>query len=386
MIKLSVLILSILSYTAYAQQDIREISLSGSGYELGFQHGTLLKKEIGELVEKMKQSTFISKEEAEQVLADFNSYANFDESIKKYTPDLYEEIRGIAEGSGQEFRDVMLLNLLDEFWAYTFYKISKEEHHCSGMGLPSINGSTSYLAQNMDLPTYTAGYQILFRISRTKERPEQLILTYPGLIGLNGMNETGIGVCVNTLLELKASSNGLPVAFIVRRIINSTDQEDLLHFIQTVSHASGQNYILGIRGDVYDFEASANKVVRFDPGNKNGAVYHTNHSIVNDDIWPWIKELTQQNLGQNPMNINSIARLATVQNRVAQNDMINDSLIKETLRSKEDANSPICLSSAGKGAFTFASVIMTMTGVPYIQITSGPPDESEYKTVYFSKK
>jgi isopenicillin-N N-acyltransferase like protein len=99
---------------------------------------------------------------------------------------------------------------------------------------------------------------------------------------------------VNTLLELKASSNGLPVAFVVRRIINSTDKEDLLNFIQTVSHASGQNYILGIRGEVYDFEASANKVVRFEPKNKNGTVYHTNHALANDDIWPWIEILTQE--------------------------------------------------------------------------------------------
>lgn len=384
--KLSIFILFILSYNVYGQQEIREISLSGSGYELGFQHGTLLKNEIGELLEKMKQSTTNSnKEEAEQFLADFNSYANFSESIKKYTPDLYEEIRGIAEGSGQEFQDIMALNLLDEIWAYAFYKISKEEHHCSGMGVPSINGSTSFLAQNMDLPSYTAGYQILLRRSRTEERPEQLILTYPGLIGLNGMNETGIGVCVNTLLELKASSNGLPVAFVVRRIINSTDKEDLLHFIQTVSHASGQNYILGIRGEVYDFEASANKVEQFDPKHENGTVYHTNHAIVNDDIWPWIEKL-KQDLGQNPMNNNSIIRLTSVQNRVAKKEKIDDSMIKETLRSKDDSDNPVCNSNDGKGAFTFASVIMSLTEVPYLQITSGPPDKSEYKKVEFSKK
>lgn len=384
--KLSIFILFILSYNVYSQQEIREISLSGSGYELGFQHGTLLKNEIGELLEKMKQSTTNSnKEEAEQFLADFNSYANFSESIKKYTPDLYEEIRGIAEGSGQEFQDIMALNLLDEIWAYAFYKISKEEHHCSGMGVPSINGSTSFLAQNMDLPSYTAGYQILLRRSRTEERPEQLILTYPGLIGLNGMNETGIGVCVNTLLELKASSNGLPVAFVVRRIINSTDKEDLLHFIQTVSHASGQNYILGIRGEVYDFEASANKVEQFDPKHENGTVYHTNHAIVNDDIWPWIEKL-KQDLGQNPMNNNSIIRLTSVQNRVAKKEKIDDSMIKETLRSKDDSDNPVCNSNNGKGAFTFASVIMSLTEVPYLQITSGPPDKSEYKKVEFSKK
>ena len=36
--------------------------------------------------------------------------------------------------------------------------------------------------------------------------------------------------------------------------------------------------------------------------------------------------------------------------------------------------------------FTFASVIMTLTGNPYMQITAGPPDELEYKKIGFSKR
>jgi predicted choloylglycine hydrolase len=379
------ILLLIISYTASGQREIREISFSGTGYALGLQHGKLLKTEIGEIVKKMKQNTSINlKKDAEQVLTDFFSYANFTESIKKYTPDLYEEIRGIAEGSGQAFRDIMVLNLLDEFWVYIN---NLENHHCSGMGVPSRNGSTGYIAQNMDIESYTDGYQIVMRLARTTTRPEQLILTHPGLIALNGMNETGIGACMNTLMQLKASSSGLPVAFVVRRIINSTDKEDVLRFIQTVSHASGQNYMIGIRGEVYDFEASANKVVRFDPRNDNGTIYHTNHPMVNDDIKPWF-ETFHPKLKDKPVNSNSYIRLASVQSRVSQATTIDDLLIKETLRSKDDSKNPVCRSvdrKGGSGGFTFGSVIMTLTGNPYLQVTAGPPDESEYKRIGFPK-
>jgi isopenicillin-N N-acyltransferase like protein len=86
------------------------------------------------------------------------------------------------------------------------------------------------------------------------------------------------------------------------------------------------------------------------------------------------------------MNKNSIIRLTSMQNRVAQKEKIDDSLIKETLRSKDDSDNPICNSNEEKGGFTFASVIMTLTGGPYMQITSGPPDESAYKKIKFSKK
>ena len=370
---------SAISQTQSSKREIREVRLSGSGYELGLQHGKLLKKEIGELVLKMKRNIADNvHRDAHEVLRNFFTYAQFADTIRKYTPELFEEVRGIADGSGQNFKDIMAFNLLDEFWCYLD---NSSNHHCSGLGVPSVNGSTSYIAQNMDIESYTEGYQILIRLARTDKRPEQLILTHPGAIGFNGMNEAGIGACMNTLMQLKASQKGLPVAFIVRRILSSTDKNDLLNFIQTVPHASGQNYIIGIKGEVYDFEASANKVVRFDPKNSNGTVYHTNHPIVNDDVKEWAKKF-DPTLATKPINSNSYIRLTAVQNRVMASPMVNDVLIKETLRSKDDKENPVCRAPKN-GGFTFASVIMTLTGMPYLQVTAGPPDQSEYKRFDF---
>ena len=355
---------------------IREIQLSGSGYELGVQHGKLLKKEIAELVDKMKANTTRALgKDAAQVINEFMQYAQFTDAIKQYTPDLYDEVRGIADGSQQALNDIMVFNLLDEFWVY---EDNLANHHCSGVGVPASTGNPAYIAQNMDIESYTDGYQLLLRLSKTTTQPEQLILTHPGCIALNGMNEVGIGACMNTLMQLKASSKGLPVAFIVRRILSSTDKNELLQFIQSVPHASGQNYIIGIQDEVFDFEASANKVVRFDPTNANGTLYHTNHPLVNDDVKDWFAKpslATEQS--------NSYIRLASVRNRIMGSPTVNDGLIKETLRAKDDPNNPVCRAPK-HGGFTFVSVIMTLTGTPFLQVTAGPPDESEYKRVAFS--
>jgi CubicO group peptidase (beta-lactamase class C family) len=361
---------------------IREIALSGTGYELGLQHGKQLQTEIAEVVGKWKKSaTDQLGKEANQIVKEFFAYAHFDADIKKWTPELYEEVRGIAEGSGQSFNDIMVLNLLDEFWVYVD---DPAHHHCSGMGVPARNGNPGYIAQNMDLENYTDGHQILLRLARSAKTPEQLILTHPGLLATNGLNEAGIGACMNTLMQLKGAPSGLPVAFIVRHILNSTSKDDLLKFIQTVPHASGQNYIIGIKGEVYDFEASANKVVRFDPKNANGTVYHTNHPIVNNDIKAWYKAF-DPTASQLPITKNSYVRLAAVQKRIASATPIQDALIKETLRSHDDPQNPVCRSFGSWGG-TFGSVVMTLTGKPSLQITAGPPDESEYKLVTFTGK
>lgn len=377
----------LLSFGSFGQQATRElkmITLSGSGYDLGLQHGEQLKKEIGDIISAWKKNTSNALgKDADDVLEEFFEYADFDEAIKKWTPNLYEEVKGIADGSEQKFNDVFVLNLLDEFWVYID---NLSNHHCSSLGVPARNGNPSNISQNMDLENYTDGFQVLIRLERDKSQPEQLILTHPGLIALNGLNEEGIGVCVNTIMQLNASNTGLPVAFVVRRIINTTEKEDLLSFIQTVNHASGQNYILGIKGDVYDFEASANKVVRYNPSNENGTVYHTNHPIVNDDLKPWFEKYNP-NLKKKPTNSNSYQRLNAVESRLADKAEVNDILIKDALRSKDDENNPVCRTNNNNGyGFTFASIIMTISDKPFIQILAGPPDESDFIKVAFSSK
>ncbi|HSG68352.1 MAG TPA: C45 family peptidase, partial [Bacteroidales bacterium] len=254
-------------------REITEVYLTGNGYELGLQHGQQLKPMVNRIVDRWKANVkSVTGLDPVKVMDDFFAYAAFTPAIKKWTPELFEEIRGIADGAGNSFNEIFVLNLLDEFWVYLD---DPSKHHCSGMGVPARMGMPSFLSQNMDLENYTDSMQVIMHIAKDDGHPEQIILTHPGLIALNGMNETGVGVCVNTLMQLKASNKGLPVAFIIRHIIGSTDRDQIIEFIKTVEHASGQNYIIGIRDEVFDFEASANKVVRFDPENANGTVYHT---------------------------------------------------------------------------------------------------------------
>jgi len=364
-------------------RNLREVTLSGSGYELGFQHGKLLKNEIAELVQKWKASTRAQLgRDPDEVLKEFMVYEKFTETIKKWTPELYEEVRGIAVGSGQDFNSIYVFNLMDEFWVYLN---NPEKHHCSNVGVPSVDGRTSYVAQNMDIEEFTDGYQTLIRLEQTGHRPEQLMIIHPGLIILNGMNAEGVGVVVNTIMQLNASSSGLPVAFVIRKLLSLTDKTEIIDFITSVNHASGQNYIIGIRGEVFNFEASASKVVEYNPENENGTVYHTNHPIVNNDVKPWFSEFDPTlKADLLPLQSNSYIRLASLTRRIARNDSITDETIKMTLSSKDDSENPVCRPNLNNGSgFTFASVIMTLTGKPNLQVTAGPPSESDYKTYNF---
>ncbi|MEI9810635.1 MAG: C45 family peptidase [Bacteroidota bacterium] len=239
------------------------IELSGNAYQRGLQHGSQLKSDIAEVFVKWKKNIRAAiNADADSVLAAFLAASDFKPVTRQYTPAILDELKGIAEGSGQKFDDVFAFQLVDEFWVYLDKQFNSKNHHCSGLGVPATTNHPAYIAQNADLESYMNGYQVLLHIPATKAEPEQYIISCAGLVALTGMNDRGIGVCV-TLMELRASSDGLPVAFIIRGILGKKKGADALSFLKEVKHASGQNYIVGIADSVYDFEASSAQVVRF---------------------------------------------------------------------------------------------------------------------------
>jgi predicted choloylglycine hydrolase len=368
---------------------IKKIELGGSGYKRGLKHGKKLKDEIDEVYSLWKQNlkTEINRD-ADTLLNEFLKTTNFRPAIESWTPDLMDEIRGIADGSGQQYSDVFAFQLLDELWVYIDSIYQYEAEHCSSVGVPASKNHPAYLAQNMDLEIYMNGYQVLLHIPRSKDIPEQYLLTCAGLIVTTGMNEHGIGVNVNTLMELTSSTDGLPVSFVIRGMLSKRKGEDVLSFLKTVKHASGQNYLIGIQDSVYDFEASANQVVRFRPSNnREGFLYHTNHALVNHDVKRWYNGYHEKVLAGETKNMNSETRFRALEKRLEiPNDEIVVDTIRSILRSKDSDQYPICNSYRENGrVFTFGSVIYTLSGERSIQVSKGPPDQNGYKTYFFTR-
>lgn len=390
--KFTLAILVLTSYcNSFAQQpeikirntkNVPVIELQGNGRERGLQHGKVLKTEIAAIFSKWKNGIQDgTKQNADTVISAFLKATNFEPAIRKYTPEIYDEIKGIAESSGQSFQDVLCFQLLDEFWVYLDRLHNIEKHHCSAIGVAAKSTHPAYVSQNMDVEGYMNGFQILLHIAPTASEPEQYILSCSGLVALNGVNSKSIGLCMNTLMDLTASSDGLPVAFVIRGVLAQKDGESALKFLKTVPHASGQNYTLGVVDKVYDFEASANKVVRYlpDPTNE-GLVYHTNHAIANDDVKPWYKDSHKKILAGEANDKNSVIRLASLKNslNIPVTDITDIELMK-AFRAKDDPKNPVCRTfQDGKRGFTFSSVVITLGKNPSIQLTNGSPDLSEY--------
>ncbi|MFS0490278.1 C45 family autoproteolytic acyltransferase/hydolase [Leadbetterella byssophila] len=363
------------------------IHLSGTPYERGVQHGKQLKPQIAEVFTKWKASLHQdSGKDASEVIKTFLESTRFLNSIQTWTPDIYEEIKGIADGSGQSLEDVFAFNLIDEYWAHLdrVKNENQEKNKCTAVGVAKSSDQPTIVAQNVDIDNYMQGYQVLLHIQGDKQTPEQYIMSCAGFLGFAGMNKN-LSLVINALTDVNSSVEGLPVTFVFRGILSKKTAQEALDFVHYVQHATGQNYLIGTNKEVYTFEASANRVEEFNP-HKRKLVYHTNHSLVNEDIKPWRVE-TRKKMLDGSRKANSNTRLAGVHKFLEKfENKLTAENIKDILRSKEDPIFPICVPyREGGGAFTFSSVVFTLGKDPSAEVTYGEPDKNDYQKHYFKK-
>lgn len=368
------LIVCCLLFTSAFSQ-FRIIELSGKGYDRGKQHGQQLKTEIHELVAAWKKDVERRyRMPADSFIHNFIGKTGYLATIRKTTPDLLDEVKGIAEGCGIDFNTMYVFQLVDEDWAAGKWI---DMHHCTSIGV--VTGKDeSIAAQNLDIPRYYHKYPTVLRIMKDK-KTFSYVLTVPGLIALTGMNRNGVSINCNTLLQLQFSTDGLPVAFIVRTVLEKNNYKEASAFINSIQHASGQNYLLGGTGQLATFECSAKDVKQYKPFENAQFTYHTNHPLVNNNYADNYLESCKR-LNRNPQEgLYTCQRFVSLQQRFSSpNSPVNLESIKQALLSKDDSRDPI------NNAGTYSTVIyINKAGKPECYMTAGSPSTNELVKLSF---
>ena len=370
--------------------DIPVIELSGSPRERGRIHGEAAKPLIATVVENWradlgnfgKNSANTQPIDPSSYLDRFLSQTDYLTAIEKWTPNFLEEVKGIAEGAEQDFETILGIQLMDEEWIFgRRLRLDKPTTKCTAFGVPNPADSISYAGQNMDVPSWVEGKQVLLRVMPTETSPEALIFSMAGNIGLNGLNASGLGITCNTLSQLNYAINGLPVAFIVRSILEKHTIDEAEIFLRAIKHASGQNYILSSPGDIRCFECCGTSVVRYAPDTYQGRIFHTNHPLVNQDesdVLPPEKRRSK----------NTVARLESICHRLGDAiDKVTLGDIKAALAAHDDPDNPVSRNINNQGSsigYTAGAAIYELEVVPRLHLASGPPCETAFKIFEFN--
>lgn len=359
------------------------ILLEGTPRNRGLTHGATLKREIGELVDLWKES-LRSKFQTEpgELISKFLKKTNFITAIQKYTPEVLEEVKGIAEGACIDFETIFAFQLMDEM-LLSLGDINNE--HCTTIGINKAVGNPTYLAQTWDIGGYLDGFQTVLHVKHEATDLESYVFTYAGFIAAFGMNNKKVGVSVNSIAQLNCQRDGLPVAFVIRGLLERTSQSDAVAFLHEVKHASPQNYLIAGAEEVLDFECSSNKITPFANPGRNDVVFHTNHSILNDDFSEKYLEHVKKQGDAAISADNSHTRYKDLVNRMNKPaSAFSVDALKEVLSSCDSADHPIRMDYVdGPTIFNLGSTVMVMSGSPEFHIAFGAADVAPFKVYKF---
>jgi len=191
-------------------------------------------------------------------------------------------------------------------------------------------------------------------------------------------------------MQLGGCADGLPVTFVMRKILQMPSYDDAVDFLYRIKVAAGHNYTLSTRGRVGSFECSPKQVVEYKPHPQGQRVCQANHPMINDDTTAFddlLKKDPDNNWGS---YANSRIRFTSMAARVMNKEgAVSLDDIKRALRAKDDPENPVCRdTSTDTGAsfiaYTSGSMIYQFDDTATLHLASGPPSEVEFLTFTFS--
>lgn len=352
---------------------MRIVECIGSPEARGHAHGEALRDLIEDALNRWEAATMAAL--GSKAPDDFATYCSRFLSdtrclnhAEAATPDLYAELRAIAEGADQPFSRIAAYNLMDEQWWYDS-TIDLPPPGCSLVASEVPGGHV--LAQNMDLPGHMHGSQVALRLGGP-DMPETVALSAAGLLGLTGANEAGLAVGVNTLLMLHHDRAGLPVAFALRHTLAARDRDEAARRLSRTSHASGQHYALASRSGITSFECSAAGCTPFP---QVSPLLHTNHPLCSRDI----DARSQKRLDKSGFNASSRARLDWLSER--RNDLGSPAALRALF---DDAEAPLCMRpETHSGSSTFSSVLYELTSDVVVHMRKGIAGNDRWRSFGF---
>jgi isopenicillin-N N-acyltransferase like protein len=268
--------------------DIPLLTTQGDAHACGLAHGRRFAREIADNLATYLRRFAVSGLNRESAFAEA---ARWREAIGAQNGAYAEEMRGIAEGSGQSEDAIALLNARYEL-AFTLFG-QEARAHAPAVELIAPDGCTTFgllpeatadrhtwLGQNWDWLEGVHGRTFVLHARRATQ-PSFVCLTEAGIAGGKmGVNECGIGLVENGLASTHDGRNPYEKPFHVRcrEVLNAERFEDAPRPVTDTARTCSANFVIGAAGGkAVDIESSPDHVSRLDP--QDGVVTHSNHFL-----------------------------------------------------------------------------------------------------------
>ncbi len=247
-------------------KDFSLIELEGNAYDRGCQYGAAAQAAIRQNVQVYLD--LIAFHTGVGQPAAFQAARRFGPIIEAQSPDLWLEMRGIADGADCDLADILLINARSELMSRSM--------ECTALAAAGevTHGQKVLLCQNWDWYTAVQPEPVLLRI-RQPDKPEILTLAEAGQVAKIGLNSSGLGLCLN-FLKHRDRAAGLPVHVILRQMLGCAALGHAARLAYGLPRGGAANVLLAhAEGDLLDLELTANSADFLYA--EDGWLVHANH-------------------------------------------------------------------------------------------------------------
>lgn len=223
------------------------VHAQGSWGEIGLTVGSMLAPLIARHVEAWTRH--VIEETGARRGAVLETAAAFRAPIEAHAPFLWEELDGMARGSGVSAGELLLLQARAEVLRALGDRPAPAALECTtfAVGGRRTESGGVLFGQNVDLVPFLEEFGVIVRQS-PRGVPAALLYTSAGLLGHNGLNEAGVGICANFVNDPSGWGEGLPRYLLSRLALREERAETALAAALAPPRAASRNLLLADEG------------------------------------------------------------------------------------------------------------------------------------------
>lgn len=209
------------------------------------------------------------------------------EPIERFDARYLEEMRGIGEGAGVTFEDILGINVRTEVMFAAKARRAAAEGNpvdgCSAFAVLPVASATGHtlIGQNWDWLLHSFETVVVLEATQD-EGPDFVTIVEAGLLAKTGMNSSGIGLTTNALVtDRDEGAPGIPYHLVLRGMLDAENLSDAYSVAQRGFRSSSANYLVASEdGVAVDIEAAPGDFSRlFLDFPSQGVLLHTNHFV-----------------------------------------------------------------------------------------------------------
>ncbi|KXT16654.1 hypothetical protein AC579_8017 [Pseudocercospora musae] len=348
------------------------IHCKGTPHEIGLSHGHVAREAISRSITFY---TWMFSTTAKLSWPEVRSLASdFEPIIRKKWPEYLEEMSGIAEGAGLTLEDVIAINVRTEI-TFGLYD-ERGSDGCTALSWKTESGSGSWLAQNWD---WNPGQQEnLIQLTIEQEgKPIIKMMTEAGLIGKIGLNDCGVGVCLNAIKARGMDPTRLPCHLGLRMALESRNRDEAVAKLEKFGIASACHMLIAdAENGGIGLEWSSVEVRKVLQNGK-GQIFHSNH---------WL--LKHEGVGQDTNWLEDsgyrVKRIEELCKDIKEEEVGRNVLLEKVFKDVGNWPGAICRSAEGKSvSATLFNIIMDLNGRRAFVSVGRPVEATEGFTLSF---